>query len=306
MKWIKKGLILKPKSANWADWMVSHIAIPFVESMGGDIYRIYFSSRSEEKFSQSGYAEFNINDPFNILKISQKPVLSKGSLGAFDDSGAMCSCVVNYKGLKYMYYIGWSLGVTVPAYTSTGLAVSSNNGESFERVSRGYILERDDIDPYVTSTPYVLIEDDLWRMWYMSGIKWVIENGKPKQCYHIKYAESTDGVKWKKEGKAAIDFKSEDEYVTGRPFVLKEDGIYKMWYSYRGKHYRIGYAESLDGIAWERKDELTGIDVSPDSWDSEDIEYASIFDHNGDRYMLYNGNGYGETGVGLAIMEKER
>ncbi len=32
------------------------------------------------------------------------------------------------------------------------------------------------------------------------------------------------------------------------------------------------------------------------------IEYAHVFDHAGTRYMLYNGNGYGKTGVGLATL----
>ncbi len=301
MKWIKKGLILKPKVV---DWMVSHTAVPFVEPRGGDIYRIYFTSRDEENRSQTGYAEFNINDPSNILKISSKPILIRGNLGAFDDRGAMCSWIVDSNGLKYMYYIGWNLGVTVPFYSFTGLAMSKDNGESFERVSKGYILERDDVDPYIATNPCVLIENGIWKMWYISGVKWIMENDKPKHYYHLKYAESTDGIRWKKEGKVAIDFKSNDEYAIARPFVLKEDGIYKMWYSYRGKAYRIGYAESLDGIKWERKDELMGIDVSTEGWDSEMIEDAFIFDHNKDRYMVYNGNGYGKTGVGLAMMEK--
>ncbi len=301
MKWKKKGLILKPKTV---DWMVTHAAVPFVEPRGENLYRVYFTSRDEEGCSQTGYMEFDINNPFNILRIIQKPVLIRGSLGAFDDRGAMCSWIVNHNDLKYMYYIGWNLGVTVPFYSFTGLAVSKDNGETFTRISKGYIVERDDIDPYIATNPCVLIENGIWKMWYISGVKWIIENGKPKHYYHIKYAESMDGIKWKKEGERAIDFKSENEYAIARPYVLKEDGIYKMWYSYRGKSYRIGYAESLNGILWERKDELMEIDVSPEGWDSEMIEYAFIFDHKGDRYMLYNGNGYGETGIGLAVMEK--
>ena len=27
-----------------------------------------------------------------------------------------------------------------------------------------------------------------------------------------------------------------------------------MWYSYKGKNYKIGYAESMDGKSWVRKD----------------------------------------------------
>jgi hypothetical protein len=35
------------------------------------------------------------------------------------------------------------------------------------------------------------------------------------------------------------------------------------------------------------------------------IEYSFIFDHAGQRYMLYNGNGYGKTGIGLAVLDQD-
>ena len=135
---------------------------------------------------------------------------------------------------------------------------------------------------------------------------WELEDGHPKHRYHIKCAESNDGIRWEKSGVVCIDFESRDEYAISRPCVLKEDGIYKMWYSYRGKTYRIGYAESKDGLQWERKDAEVGINVSESGWDSEMIEYPFVFDHNGKRYMLYNGNGYGKTGIGLAVLNQAR
>jgi hypothetical protein len=49
-------------------------------------------------------------------------------------------------------------------------------------------------------------------------------------------------------------------------------------------------------------DEEAGIDVSPSGWDSDMVEYACVFDHDGSRHMLYNGNGYGETGIGYAVL----
>ena len=81
-----------------------------------------------------------------------------------------------------------------------------------------------------------------------------------------------------------------------------------MWYSYRGQPsittYRIGYAESPDGVHWSRMDEkMHSLDVSEGGWDSEMICYPYVFDHKGKRYMLYNGNGYGKTGFGLAVLE---
>ena len=56
-------------------------------------------------------------------------------------------------------------------------------------------------------------------------------------------------------------------------------------------------------MTWQRMDHLAGIDVSDSGWDAEMIEYPHVFDHKGRRYMLYNGNHFGESGMGLAVCE---
>jgi predicted GH43/DUF377 family glycosyl hydrolase len=114
----------------------------------------------------------------------------------------------------------------------------------------------------------------------------------------IKYATSSDGIHWEREDLVAIPLQLSDEYAISRPCVIKEEKGYSMWYSYRVGSYRIGYAESADGIHWDRKDGEVGIDVSESGWDSEMIEYPFVFDHKGERYMLYNGTG-SQTGIGL-------
>ena len=123
-----------------------------------------------------------------------------------------------------------------------------------------------------------MIENDVWKMWYLSCVKWVIRDSKPNPYYHIKYAESNDGINWTRNGTVCIDFKNENEWAISRPCVLRERGLYKMWYSYRGANtYRIGYAESKDGISWDRQDDQVGINISESGWDSEMIEYPFVF-----------------------------
>jgi hypothetical protein len=300
VQWLKKGLLIEPASA---PWMATHAAVAFVQRRGADERRIYFTSRDAEGRSRTGYADLDMRDPFGSLRISERPVLTPGPLGAFDDRGAMGSWLVERGDELFMYYIGWNLGVTVPFYSFTGLARSTDGGESFERVTRGLAVPRDDVDPFIATNPCVLHENGLWRMWYISGVRWVIENGQPKHYYHIKYDESPDGLTWKRLGIVCIDFEASDEYAIARPCVVKDGDTYKMWYSVRGRRYRIGYAESADGLLWERLDERAGIGVSEAGWDSDMIEYAFVFDHGGDRYMLYNGNDYGRTGLGLAVLQ---
>ena len=96
-------------------------------------------------------------------------------------------------------------------------------------------------------------------MWYGSNLKWGKE--QEEMSHVIKYAESKDGIHWDRAGNIAINFQNPSEYAISKPCIIKDSDIYKMWYSYRGNKYRIGYAESGDGISWIRKDHEAGIDV---------------------------------------------
>ena len=298
-QWIKKGLLFA--SAGNSEWLCTHAALPVADQVGNH-YRVYFSGRDKGGRAQIGYFETDLAASNTISKASEKPVIGFGPMGAFDDSGVTSSWIVNHQQKKYHYYSGWSLGVTVPFYFYIGLAISEDGGETYRRASPAPILERSVIDPYLTASPCVLLEDGIWRMWYVSGTGWEIKDNRPRHYYHIKYAESSDGIHWNREGTVCIDYQSPHEYAIARPCVIKEEGLYKMWYSYRGVSYRMGYAESADGIAWERKDEEVGMEVSEAGWDSEMVEYPFVFDHRGKRFMLYNGNGYGQTGIGLAVL----
>jgi len=302
LKWIKRGLIFRPKGD--IDWMVTHAAVPYADQISEDTFRVYFCARDAHNRGQVGYFDVDLTRPEKVLYVHDQPVISLGPLGSFDDNGAVSSWIVNVDNKKYCYYSGLTLGVTVPFYFYVGLAISEDGGKSFYKVSPSPILERNKVDPYLTGHVCVLIENNVWKMWYVSGDRWEVANDQRKHYYHIKYAESADGRSWDRKGVVCIDFKSADEVAIARPCVLKEDGIYKMWYSYRGSSYRIGYAESEDGIKWQRKDEKAGIDVAGSGWDSEMVEYAFVFDHKGQRHMLYNGNEYGRTGVGLATLER--
>ncbi|MGC3987005.1 MAG: hypothetical protein QM777_20955 [Pseudorhodoferax sp.] len=301
MRWRKLGLVYCP--AEERPWLHSHAAVPIAEHLSGDLFRIYFSSRDQDRRSYTAHVTVDLTAPQNILEISPCPTLRPGALGEFDDSGAMATWLTRQGNTRHLYYIGWNLGVTVPFRNAIGLATSQGM-DPFSRYAAGPIVDRTMDEPHFCASCCVLPGETLWRMWYLSCTEWRQQAGKPEHRYHIKYAESQDGIHWKREGTVAIDYLNDDEVAISRPSVLYEDGVWKMWYSHRSDSYRIGYAESKDGRQWTRMDTRAGIDVSPTGWDSEMIEYPFVFDHAGSRYMLYNGNGYGRSGFGLAVLDR--
>jgi hypothetical protein len=64
----------------------------------------------------------------------------------------------------------------------------------------------------------------------------------------------------------------------------------------------LGYAESVDGIHWIRKDEEVGITNSDNGWDSDMMEYCYLYKTDGATYLFYNGNGFGKSGLGYAVL----
>ena len=156
----------------------------------------------------------------------------------------------------------------------------------------------------MVSTPFILEERGLHRLWYLSGLGWEFRDGEYKSFYHIKYAESLDGDVWNRNGSIAIDLASNETNICG-PTVIKYHDEYHMWYCYvAGKNaYRIGYALSEDGLEWSRRDNQSGISVSDEGWDSECQAYPYVFRHEDKIYMLYSGNEFGKGGFGIALLD---
>ena len=296
------GRILDPSDYSFP-WLASHAALPTADRIGGDRYRVWYAARDRDNRSHTSYFEIDINEPAKLLYVHPEPVISPGPAGTFDDSGVMPSSIVEDGARKYFYYVGWNRTVTVPFRNALGMAVSDDGGKTYRKCFEGPILDRTPADPIFIGACYTLKENDLWRMWYLSCLKWDVSGDSPRHYYHLRYASSSDGIDWKRDGTVSIDFKNKNEYAISRPSVILEKGVYRMWYSYRGESYRIGYAESGDGIEFKRMDDEVGLDVSPEGWDSEMIEYPHVIDHGGKKRMFYNGNGFGESGIGYAVLE---
>ena len=301
MQWQKLGQIFCGQGQH--PWMHSHASQPFAERIDADLYRIYFTVRDQLNRSHIAWIEIDIGKPNRVLRVSESPVLAPGATGTFDDAGAMMSCLTRDGGKRNLFYTGWSLRKSVPYHWSIGVAVGDTEpGPPSVRKFSGPILERSPVDPLLCASPYVIVADGHWRMWYLSGVGWPkVENGVTPS-YNMRYAESQNGVDWDRTGRVVLALEP-DELGFSRPSILSDRQAYQMWYSVRrrSKPYRLGFAYSQDGLAWIRDDGAAGLEPSADGWDAEMIAYPHVFDHGRDRYMLYCGNGYGLTGFGLAV-----
>lgn len=263
---------------------------------------IYITGRDTSNRSLIGRVEMALEESPRIINISSDPVLSVGSLGAFDENGVSYPCLVTHDDRLYLYYTGWMPTVLTPFQNHLGLAIQQEDG-TFERVSRAPILERTNEDYLSVGSVYALRGYNHWQMWYTSFVHWGTAPAEPKHRYIIKYATSADGIHWNRENKICINIEREGEHSICRPTVYKNGDLYHMWYSCRGEYYRIGYAYSEDGISWQRADIDAGLSLSETGWDCGSQAYPNVFEHGGYLYMLYCGNDYGREGLGLARLK---
>lgn len=303
MKWMKKGLIYCPHGKY--SWAKRHAFPPTPYFISESKIRVYVAFCDENTVGRIGFVDIEAEDPSIVLNVSKEPVLDIGVPGAFDENGVVPTSIVEVGDKLYLYYVGYQLGFKVRYFQFEGLAISEDGGNSFKRYSSVPIIDRSDKELLNRTSAFVTYED-IFKMWYVGGSEWVEVKGKLLPVYNIRYLESEDGKKWGDEGRICIDFKNTDEHAFGRPFLIKDKGIYKMFYSIRtkSKGYRPGYAESKDGIKWIRKDEEIGIDVSKNGWDSQMIAYLSVVKYKDKVYMFYNGNNFGEAGFGYAVLAK--
>ena len=302
--WTKRGLIINPKDhQRW--WMKSHAMLPTIEKLSDNKFSVYFSGRDENNVSHIGRGLITVTDgEIELHHIDQEPVFSTGDRGCFDDNGVTPSCIVEDK----LYYIGWNSGTTTYRMSLImGLCFKNTNGKSnghcdqFIRNSRAPLMNRTDREPFGICTAPFVVKENIYKMWYVSGESWI---NKDLPVYNIKYATSDDGITWKNNGVVSLEL-LEGETALARPCVLKTENGYEMYFSYKNPKYgyRIGYAISVDGITFQRADHNNGLGVSKSGWDSEMVEYSYVFKHLDKTYMLYNGNGYGETGIGYAVKQ---
>lgn len=297
IKWQKRGLVIEPNPDIW--WGRTHAMLPAPYHVEGSVYKLFYAGRNDENQSHIGYALIDLENPDQVIEYAADALLTPGRLGTFDDNGVLSSCLLQHDNELLMYTIGFKPGGTTRMDLFGGLAISHDNGESFERWSEAPIIGRNRVNPFINTAPWVIKDGDGFRMYYVAGTEWV---HKDLPRYNIQTATSSDGKNWNRDGTVCIDF-GEDENALARPYVTKEDGIYRMWFSSKGDYYLPQYAESEDGVNWMRYPDAIDLKPTPNSPDEEMICYPIVIKHKGQSFMFYNGNGYGQNGICLAVEE---
>lgn len=316
--WKKLGRIFNPEehklTKNYVGFAKSPQPLVF-----DSFVRVYFScieSDEKDKYtSRVFYADFDKLN-FKLLKVSQNEVSELGGLGAFDEHGIFPFSVFNDDNRLLAYTTGWSRRHSVSVETAIGLVESKDNGNTFQKIANGPILNASINEPFLVCDGFVKKYGKQYKMWYIHGTKWLHNetSGVPERVYKISSATSSNAIDWTKDGKLLITDELGENECQALPTVAKHNGIYHMFFCYRdafgfrdqkGKGYRMGYAISEDLETWDRLPTPQGLELSNEGWDSEMMCYPCVFECDQKLYLIYNGNSFGKSGFGLAVWEEE-
>lgn len=308
MVWRKLGIVYCPSGESL--WSKTHAMLPTPVLLNPKLLRIYITVCDGQGIGRPTYIDVDPSNPLNVIGVSGEPLLEVGRPGTFDENGVAACSVVHVKNNTYlMYYVGFELGQKIRYRLLTGLAISEDGGNTFKKYKEVPILERSSKELYFRCGPMVIKENDRFKLWYIAGSEWTEIDGKQMPVYSLKYLESRDGIEWENEGVDSLKLNYASEHGFGRPWVIKKsDQDYQLFYSIRSKDlggYRLGYAESNNGISWKRLDEQMGIDVSQSGFDSEAVMYSAVISIGAKTYCFYNGNNFGESGFAVAELLKE-
>lgn len=313
LSWKKLGNVFNPTLTKPRPWMQAYAQCPFPLVMNDDVLRVYITSRGQrdadgQMISYPAYIDLDRKDLSRVIGIAEKPLMSLGPPGSFDEFGMTPSSFVRQGAEIYAYYTGWTRMRSVPYTMAIGLAISRDGGDTFEKYGVGPIMAATPNEPYFVSGPIVRVVDGAWHMWYISGKKWLVAGDKRESVYQIAHAASDDGIVWRRDSRTIITPRFQDECQVSLA-TFRRNEKWQAVFAYRqptdfrqdsSRAYRLGYASSDDLVAWTRDDNQVGIDVSPDGWDSQMMCYPQVIDLDGRVVLIYCGNEFGREGIGVA------
>lgn len=299
--WRKRGLVFDVAKHGVGGWM-NHAALTPTPWVRGDgTIRVFASFRDADGVGRIGYVDLLAKDPSTVLRVSPVPVLDIGRGGCFDDSGMILGDVVDAPGGLHLFYVGFQRVACAKFLAFTGLAVSIDGGEHFQRVQETPILDRAPGRSTIAAIHSAHYENGLWRLWYASGDDWEWIGGQPFPRYHIRCTQTNDLRNISRHDRECLRPRG-DEYRIGRPRVYRHGEGYAMYFTWgdRAGRYQPGMGFSHDGVTWERRDDALGIAPSSSGWDAQALCYPALAADGGRTWMFYNGNDMGREGFGVA------
>lgn len=288
-----RSVLLEPSSGVW--WMESHVGAACLQ-WEGSTGTALIGGRAADNRSRLGLVTLGLErGALQVLGVSAEPVLEVGDHSSFYRDGVSYPWRFQLDGEHKLLFTGWTrhrgsfqnhLGLAVwePGF---GRWIPAP-GPLFpdERIGTGSsCFFSDQKGPGLLVTRF-------------SG--WLISGAKSIPQYDVWIARLTRGSTWQLQKPLdGLDLTSRQSVA--RPAVLQVGEENFLWLSLRCENAYTLIGGRLEGNRFVRDAQL---DIPPSlesAWDSEMTEYAAPAIAGERLLALYNGNGFGKTGLGYAM-----
>lgn len=292
--WKRVGWIGVP--AQRPDWWSSHAAFPTVVSQSGNSIKLIVSARDVNQRSSAAVMDLAVNgEAVALLNVSDRPWLAPGLPGTFDEAGVNVTfCSTDDDGLVAWYH-GWALRSGGGWWNSIGTA-KGDLTSGLTRVSAAPTFDRSTEDP--TSLGYPFWYDFPWGkcLLYCTYESYGIPSRNENYSYRVK---CTPGLGLTRSSPLLPHLGVNQ--AQSRPTVVHVGNVYRMFLSVKGNRYHIACAESLDGIRWRWSADEWSLFPLGSGGEVNEVAYSYVFWQEDRLTMLYNGDGHGATGIGVAV-----
>lgn len=291
-----RRLLIDTKSLFLGSQKLNYSSNPVLISLRNGQLRIFFNSRDIKNRSsiysidffpktlKPDYGSVSLQHLYGVENSYFSHGISIGQL--FSLNGEICLSVMGWKNPEDRHWEG-----------RIGYIPLDEDG-NLTKLSTHPWMDLDQEDPISLSYPAVFEDADSKSIWYGSTYTW--DSGNGEMVHVLKEAKlAHDGRVIK--GDKIMPYVLGSAQAFSRPAIVRIENILLMAYSYRGNttKYRIGFMQIGDMSTASHLNGITPFLTSNNSWESEMVEYPSFFYLNDQLYMLYNGNSFGKTGIGV-------
>lgn len=297
-------------------WESTRCMNPFVVNADGE-YRLYYSGGNAEGVQRICLATARAETPSRLKR--RGVILDVGGAGSFDAHWCVLPCVHPIGGKWYLYYSGHEgTDLGLQSFSGIGVAVS-DDGLHFERYSSKPVVTGDQTREFPENRGVAgggtILEDVLpggtvrYRMYYTLAVGTRNRDVRVDQEKHCAVCHSTDGIRWL-DHRLILSPRREvasEDIAVAAPFVWRDGDLYRMLYcgiGTRWGYYSISEAVSQDGYRWYQGEGDRSLSLAPDptsQWESQMVEYPCVVQEDDRLRLFYCGNGYGSTGIGMAV-----
>ena len=302
-----------PPGGGWFD--TTACMNPFVVTHEGK-YWLFYAGGDDKGHRRICLASTPVGDLVNWKRYG--PLFDVGGKGAFDETWCVLPCVHRIGNQWRLYYTGRAAqGAGLQAFCGIGMAISDDL-LNWKKYANEPVLLGDGFPEWPDNKGIAgggsiveIPQPDgriLYRMYY------TLTTGTPSrdllvdQAKQSVVAHSYDGITWTDKRvvlRPRLDAKYENAAAIALT-VWKTKSGWRALYAGIGTQfgaYAICEAASKDGLNWHRGAPGQNLSLPPGEaeWENKMTEYPNIVREGDNLRLFYCGNGYGRTGIGVAV-----